>query len=130
MIRDVMFWISEVLFFLLNGEELFNTAWFWPWIAVWSLVMAAPMLFVINMLSTGRPPSWTAWAFLIWFFPGLFLAVSPAIVQAQMLSECRPVTVTVNTELVQGHEIAMQECRHKENFYGEFGEWYLTQNRG
>jgi hypothetical protein len=64
------------------------------------------------------------------FFPMLslssfMLAIAPGIVQQQMMVECKDVTVSVNTEQVGDADIVVQQCRTKENFYGDFGDWKL-----
>jgi len=126
MFHDTMIWISEVLFFLLNGEPLINTPWVFVWRGFWILVMVLPLWYAVNIRQTHR----SMFAAMAMFFLGLVMAIGPNIVQLQMLSECETVEVAVSTDLVELHTVEMRQCRAKENFYGEFGEWRIVPQNG
>lgn len=126
MIREFIVWVSEALFYLTDGVMLINTPWFLAWVLFWSVMMALPLIYV----SSFRPSKWRVAIPLMIFFPMLtlfsfMLAISPGIVQQQMMIECKDATINVNTELVGETVIQMKHCRTKENFYGDFGEWKL-----
>jgi hypothetical protein len=126
MIRELTVWISETLFYLTNGVMLIETPWLLAWVLFWSVMMSMPLIYVSHI----RPSKWRIALPLMIFFPLLTLfsfitAIGPGIVQQQMMIECKDVTVSVNTELVGDADIDVQQCRTKENFYGDFGEWKL-----
>lgn len=127
MLREIMVVIAEGLFWVTNGELLLNTLWFWPWILLWALVMASPMFYVTHMKWNGRGPGWPAFAFLLLFFPGLVLATGPGIAQMQMMQECKTVETVVESDQVEPTVMQFQECRVKDNYYGEFGPWQLRK---
>ncbi len=127
MIRELTVWISEALFYITNGVMLVETPWFLAWVLFWSVMMAMPLIYVSHI----RPSKWRVALPLMIFFPLLTLfsfitAIGPGIVQQQMMVECKDVTVSVNTELVGDVDVDVQQCRTKENFYGDFGEWKLV----
>lgn len=124
MIREFMLWVSETLFYVLNGVALANTPWFFVWVFFWALVMVSPMIHINHYRTT----KWSIPLFLICFFPGLFLAVGPPIIQMQMIQECEIVEleetlVNLNGEIVDLGPLSVNRCRVKDNYYGDFGEW-------
>lgn len=123
MLRDTMLWISEMLFYVQGGEMLINTPWIFVWVVFWSLVIASPMFYAINV----RPTNLAPLAFLIMFFPGLLLATGPGIVQAQMMQECKTIETVVESDQVESTVMEFQECRVKDNYYGDFGTWQLRK---
>ena len=129
MIRDTIVWIAEVLFYLLNGELLLNTIWILVWIFGGTVLLLIPYYLAISV-GKNRARSLPSMVFLVSFFPILMLIMGPAIVQTQMISECENITVTINTDRVELHTVEMQQCRSKENFYGEFGEWRIVPQNG
>lgn len=127
MIRDFIVWISERLFYIQGGEMLVNTPWIAAWILFWSLVIVAPMVYWTHK----HPHPIAIPAFLIMFFPGLFMAIGPGIIQQQMMSECRDtvseLNIIVDGELYEQTEINITQCRYKENYYSEeYGEWHIV----
>jgi hypothetical protein len=127
MIRELTVWISETLFYLTNGVMLIETPWLLAWAMFWSVMMAMPLIYVSSI----RPSKWRVALPLMILFPLLIFfsfitAIGPGIVQQQMMVECKDITVSVNTELVGDVDIDVQQCRTKENFYGDFGEWKLV----
>lgn len=126
MIRDSMIWISEILFYLTNGVPMANTLWFFVWVALGTILMVIPCYFAISV-GRNKVNSLPALVFLFSFFPLLFLIIGPPLLQLQMVSECETVTVDVATDRVENHTIRLRHCRFKDNYYGEFGEWQLSQ---
>lgn len=105
---------------------LINTPWFLAWVMFWSVMMVMPLIYATSI----RPKSYHVAIPLLIFFAlstlfAFTTAIAPGIVQQQMIVECKDVTINVNTELVGETAIHMQQCRTKENFYGDFGEWKL-----
>lgn len=54
------------------------------------------------------------------------MAISPSVYQQQMMNECETVPVTITTSRVTEQDFLIAQCRSKDNFYGEFGEWRIT----
>jgi hypothetical protein len=129
MIRDTLVPIAESLFWLTNGELLLNSWWFIPWILGGTVLLLIPFYLAI-VVGKNKIQTLPAIVFLISFFPMLLLIISPGIIQAQLISECRnsAATLTVN-DVSQTTEI--RQCRVKENYYdSDYGEWWIVQNGG
>lgn len=126
MIREFILWLSESLFYIQGGVALASTFWLMIWIVFWCLVIGAPMIYQTHF----KHSTWTPITSIVLFFPCIIMAVGPGIVQQQMLQECRDVTVQVETENVGLTDLDMQECRYKENYYGDFGEWKIVTKEG
>lgn len=122
MLNEFMVLISEALFYVLGGAMLANTLWVFVWVLFWALVMVSPMAYAIYV----RPTRTAAILTLAVFFPSLMIAIGPGIVQSQMLSECETVPVSITTDRVTDQTFTVTQCRFKDNFYGEFGEWRIT----
>ena len=128
MIRETMLWVSETLFYIQGGEMLIDTPWIFAWVVFWSFILASPMFYAVNI----RPTKWAPLAFILIFFPGLMMATGPGIIQVQMMQECKTVEVmmfanaTLHGERVEPQPITINQCRHKDNYYGDFGEWTTT----
>jgi hypothetical protein len=120
MIRDIMLSASELLFYLLDGEMLINTFWVFVYVLVLSFFLLSPVMAFERL---GRFQKWAPMIFIITFFPGLFLSVGPPIVQGQMMQECRVFEQSITGELAEARVISFKECRYKDNYYGDFGEW-------
>jgi len=126
MISNTFNWIAETLFYLMNGEPLINSFWIILWVLGGTVLMVIPFYFAVSV-GRNRVRSLPAVVSLVSFFPLLLLIMGPPLTQMQMLSECETVTITIDTDRVEGHAFQMRQCRHKENFYGDFGEWSLFQ---
>lgn len=127
MIRDLFIPISEFLFWLMNGEPLINSWWFFVWALGGAALMSAPFWFAIS-LGRNRIQSLPALVFIVTFFPMLMLIISPGIIQVDLMQECRTVSaeLTVNGKVT---ELPVRQCRVKANFYDtEYGEWKTHQN--
>jgi hypothetical protein len=126
MIRDFFVPLAELLFWLTGGDLLFNTLWVLVWVALCAIIIALPLVFAMR---GGRiTHSLPGFLFLIMFFPMVLVAVSPGIVQMNMISECLPAeTHTVMTSQAVSEEIRVRHCRYKKNYYSEkYGEWKVT----
>lgn len=116
----VINYISELLFRLLDGNPLADSGWVFLYIATVMGIFVIPFTKFVYSQS----PKHGLYAVLT-FFPMLVLAVGPPIVQMQMLAECEPVVLTGETNRVTNYVMEGQQCRYKDNYYGEFGEWKL-----
>lgn len=129
MIRDIMGWVSEALFYLLNGTALVNTPWVLVWVAVWTLVMISPIVYHTHIQSNKwAPHKWAPLILIIVFLLGLSMAIAPGIIQMQMMQECKTVEiektlVNLGGEVVDLGPLNVRRCRIKENYYDDFGEW-------
>ena len=131
MFRELTVWISEVLFYLTNGVMLIETPWLLAWVLFWSVIMTIPLIYSSHI----RPSKWRVALPLMIFFPLLTLfsfitAIGPGIVQTQMMSECETVSVTIDTDRILNHTAEMRQCRFKDNYYNDFGEWQVVLNNG
>src|SRR6056297_537026 len=113
MLRDLMLWISETLFYLQGGEMLINTPWIFAWVVFWALIIVSPIFFVMHV----RQTHWAVWMFIIAFFPGLMIAISPGAIQTQMMQECETVESVIATERIDSTAITVTQCRTKDNYY-------------
>lgn len=122
MIREITLSISEVLFWILGGVPIVNTFWIIPYVVVLTSMMIFPFFFVFfkTKLYNFGPI-----IFILTFFPLLLFGIGPPIVQVQMLQECETVEKVVSTDRVENHTMDIKQCRVKENYYGEFGEWKI-----
>ena len=128
MFREFLVWISETLFNLLGGEPLANTIWIIPWVFGGTLLFALPLLYPLYTRNP-RHFKFAPFVFIIIFFPGMVILISPGAIQGQLMTECRDNTASlqifVDDKLSETDEITIKQCRYKDNYYGEFGEWEL-----
>jgi hypothetical protein len=122
MFRETILTLSEFFFWILGGVPLMNTLWILPYVVVMSLIMALP--FILLTYGKNRPINVLP-LFLISFFPVLLVGMGPPIIQIQMLEECEMVEQVISTDMVENHNMSIKQCRIKDNYYGEFGEWAI-----
>jgi len=125
-----MVWISEVLFYLTDGVALINTIWIFPWVIVSTLLLALPSTFGIGVLQSHKYLKYMGLIGIIAFLPVLTIIISPGAIQGQMMQECRSDMAELNVikdgEPEINEEIEIMQCRYKDNYYGEFGEWEIV----
>lgn len=122
MLREFFVPISEALFWFTGGELLVNSIWFIVWVFGGTILMLIPFYLAIKV-GKNKINTLPALVFILGFLPMLLLIVSPAIIQMQMIQECRIVSAEVKIEgVTETREI--RQCRMKENFYDtEYGPW-------
>lgn len=124
MFRDFFVWMAELLFKLNVGIPLLDSFWIIIWSSVFGLFITLPLLYVASSNNT-KIFKYAPLIFLITFIPGLFFILGPPLIQLQMLTDCKPsFEVSVESEM-SSTVLKLQECRYKQNFYGDFGEWKL-----
>jgi len=117
MIRESLLWVSEALFWLLDGEMLLNTPWFIVWVFISALLVIVPVYFC-SKIST-----WAMYIlFPFYFFAILLIMQSPGAIQAQLMQECQSIKVVIKDQ-----DVVLRECRKKENYYDDFGAWAITE---
>lgn len=130
MIREFMLWINETLFYLTNGVMLVNTPWIFLWVLFWGVLMTIPIIYATST----RPKKWRVALPLMIFFSlfsifSLTTAISPGIIQMQMMQECRidiaEFNIIKDGNLEEQGEIEIKQCRYKDNYYSEFGDWKI-----
>jgi len=125
--KDFMLYLSELFFQLLNGTPLANSPWLFAWIIFVVLLMYVAVYLALNAEHKERKSAHIMTA-IVAFFPLLMLAIGPTIVQEQMLQECQSVEVQTVDLVFQGKttnlgSITIDQCRVKDNYYNDFGEW-------
>jgi hypothetical protein len=111
--------IVEFLFYLLGGVPIAATPWIILWVVFWSLAMTWPVLI--------RQRKWTMAAFNVSFVFGVIMALAPPMAQMQVMSDCRTFETEVSSDLSEPKIIALRECSRKDNYYGGFGPWTISQ---
>jgi hypothetical protein len=127
MFRDAMLGISEFFFWILGGVPLVNSIWIFPYVFLASVLMIIPFFLAVTH-GKNKIRSLPAIIFLVSFYPLLIIGMGPPIVQMQMLQECQVVHLDVSTDLVENHSMGIRQCRIKENYYGDFGDWTIGGN--
>ena len=128
MLHDFFIWVAELLFQLTGGVLLMNSIWFFPWIILGAVFVSLPMTLPI---CTGNAKffKYAPIIFLISFIPSLLLVIGPPITQMKRVSDCKPaIEMPVQTEKAST-TLKLQECRYKDNFYGDFGPWKLSTSQ-
>jgi len=125
--KDFMLYLAELFFQLLNGNPLANSPWLLVWVIFVVILMYVPVYLMLNTKREERRSAYGMIA-IITFFPLLILAVGPSTVQMQMLQECQLVEVQTADVVFQGEtvnlgSITFNQCRIKDNYYNDFGEW-------
>lgn len=127
MLRELFIPISELLFWFTGGELLANSLWFVVWVFGGTILMLIPFYLAIKV-GKNKINTLPALVFILSFFPMLLIITSPAIIQMQMVEECRIVSAEVTIEGVTEAR-AIRQCRMKENFYDtEYGPWKKSNN--
>jgi hypothetical protein len=132
MIRDFFITLAEALFWFTGGEPLATTVWFLVWVFGGALIMTTPTWVTLHQAIAKSPYKWISGVIsFVVFFTMLMTIIGTPLMQIQMMEECLPVeTQTVANEQGFSTEVRVRQCRFKDNFYGEFGEWQLrTVNR-
>lgn len=124
MIRDFILPMSEFLFWVLGGVPIMNSLWIVPYVAFIVFIMGIPL----HLATTHGVRSFHSIVFVVSFFPLLMISMGPPIVQMQMLQECETVGRIISTDRIDEHVINIRQCRVKDNYYGEFGEWSIAGN--
>lgn len=116
--RDLVLLISELMFYLTGGEQLVNTIWIISFLVVIVFIALWPAWF----LNFGNKHQKIATIYtLVMFFPMIFVTSGVGIAQAQIILECRKFEQLVVGELSTDTKMhKFQECRVKENYYGEW----------
>ena len=115
---------TDFLFWMLDGVPIMNT----PWILVYIVIPIAGWVFLFYLFVITQRARYSMLA-IVTFLPMLFIAMGPPLWQTQMLSECHNVVVTVDTELVNDAKYVVRECRFKDNYYSEFGDWEIVTTK-
>jgi len=123
MIRDYVVTIAELLFYLMDGIPLLDSPWLLVYLGAGVLIMLWPILILDRV---GRYARIACIVGIITFFPVLFLTMSPALAQQQMMSECSTVQVVVSSERAGVSTFDARECRRKSNFYEDHGPWKVV----
>jgi hypothetical protein len=124
MIRDIVVWVSEALFWATGGVPLVYTFWFIPWIVLGLVIMMSPIIVLIYGKGD-RKTILAAFILTLLFFPTFFITMIPSMGQKQMMTQCETVTLNVSSDRVESTTIEAIECRTKNNFYDDFGEWVV-----
>jgi hypothetical protein len=125
--RDAMLGISEFFFWILGGVPLVNSIWIFPYVFLASVLMIIPFYLAVTY-GKNKIKSLPAIIFIVSFYPLLIIDIGPPIVQMQMMQECETVQHVISTDLVENHIMDIRQCRIKENYYGDFGEWSIGGN--
>lgn len=126
MFRETILALSEFFFWILGGVPLMNTLWIIPYVIAMSLIMALPFILLTFLLTYGKiKPINVLPLFLVSFFPVLLIGIGPPIIQMQMMQECEMVEQVISTDRVENHTVSIKQCRIKDSYYGEFGEWTI-----
>jgi len=127
-----MFTVSEFLFWIMGGVALANSPFIILWVVFWSVAIASSLLLVDIfkrkhfILAIFTPSFIAICSFLMAFTVAIFsfmMAIGPALKQQHMLSECRNHVVVITTDNIENLSLNVRECRYKENYYGDFGDW-------
>ena len=124
MIRDIVVLVSEALFWVTGGVPLVYTFWFIPWVVLGSVIMISPIM-VFSYGKSKRTTTLASLMLILLFFPTLTVTMAPGMAQQQMMTQCETVKLNVSTDRVESGTLKARQCRTKENFYDEFGEWTL-----
>jgi hypothetical protein len=116
--------LNQYLFVLFDGVPLVDMpVLFIFWVAIGSFIMAIPSVLTIIYSSYSEETSTVkALKFFIsaiWFFVVFFFVVAP-VTQVNHMKECRIINAEVNKQIIQ-----LDECRHRDNYYDDFGEWKI-----
>jgi len=123
-------WTAEQLFYLLNGVPIIGTPFILVWILFWIAFMMMPMIYVIYMRPGSVVLGLLSVIMVFTVMGGMFIAMGPPIVQQEMLSECETVSTETDDFEFKGETqnvgaIDVKLCRHKDNYYEDFGEWKI-----
>jgi hypothetical protein len=124
MIRDTLLWVNEALFWALDGQMLIDTFWFIPWVIVGVMLMC--LLYIIGQFIVEVYESMFGIVVTLCIFPLILIIVSPGAIQMQMTSECEMFETEVVSELSGTNTLELKQCRYKDNYYGDFGEWNIV----
>lgn len=132
MIRETLLWINETLFYLTGGIPLLNTIWFIPWVVGGTLILAIPILYPIWTRNT-KLLKFGPLIFIISFMPIMTIVISPSVIQGQLMHECKSIEGEVftnaymNGKKIEPQPVTIRQCRYKENYYEDFGEWEIRE---
>jgi hypothetical protein len=125
MYRDYSIWVAEFLFSVTNGVPIMSSVFL---LLTYSIMLTIVCAFPVFMaLETHRFKKWMPLVFIVSIYTVLFIGMGPVFSQLNMTTECKPMTVMIETENVQSQELTYRECRSKDNYYGEFGEWRVIK---
>ena len=116
---NLFIWISETLFYLMNGVPLVDSLLIVVWVIVGVLIMVLPIIIMVD----------AGWAIVAatWFLVWLAIVISPGPIQTQMLRECETVESVIATERIKPVAMTVNQCRYKDNYYGDFGDWKIVE---
>ncbi len=105
----------------MGGVALANSPFIILWVVFWSVAIASSLLLVDIFKRKYFIFGCTiATAIAIFSF---MMAIGPALKQQHMLSECQNLVVVITTDNIENLPLNVRECRYKENYYGDFGDW-------
>lgn len=129
MIRETLLWINETLFYLTGGIPLLNTVWLVPWVVIGALIMAFPLLYPLYFRTSLL--KFAPLLFIVSFIPMMTVVISPGAIQGQLMHECKTIegemfaNAYMNGEKIEPQPVTIRQCRYKENYYEDFGEWKI-----
>ena len=124
MIRDTLLWVSEALFWALDGQKLIDTVWFIPWVVVGAVLMV--LMYVIGQFIAEVYESMFGSVITLCILPLMLIILSPIGMQERLMSECEIFETEVASELSGTNTLELKQCRYKDNYYGDFGEWNVV----
>jgi hypothetical protein len=120
---------AELLFQMTSGVPMFEGLYIIAYIAV-MVILAMLLVFctIGHTPGTYRHPLnfVIVMVGMVVLFGGMFSFIAA---QQTMLVDCKSVEVTISTELIPEQGITVTQCRYKDNYYGDFGEWKVVTLR-
>jgi hypothetical protein len=124
MIRDILLWVSEALFWVLDGQMLVDTHWVIAWLL--SGIVLSFLLITITHIISFKYDSMFGIVATLCIFPLMLIILSPLGLQERLMSECEIFETEVASELSGTKILELKQCRYKDNYYGDFGEWNVV----
>jgi hypothetical protein len=104
---------------------LINTFWFIPFVFAGVASMGL-LLLLIHRFGWYIGQTLSTVITIVGIITLIILTAAPGIVQVDFMVECEISEVEFASELLGTQTVELKQCRYKDNYYGDFGEWQLV----
>jgi hypothetical protein len=127
MYQEITEFLAETLFYILDGFPIVDTLFFIPYIFLIALIISIPFV-IFTYYHLKLPAILNVWMLSFGVIIGITLfsvTISIGYIQMQHLRECEIIQLVVSSDKVNEQKMFFTQCRSKDNYYGEFGDWKI-----